>query len=96
MKTPAYGPHFLNRRHFLKSLAAGCAATGTVATRAGENPLSATPKIGVKLPHRALGKTGVTVSALALGGVIGMQLPPSADHDPAAIAETALNLGVTY
>ncbi|HWH71495.1 MAG TPA: aldo/keto reductase, partial [Candidatus Sulfotelmatobacter sp.] len=23
-------------------------------------------------------------------------LPPSADHDPAAIAETALNLGVTY
>lgn len=25
-----------------------------------------------------------------------MQLPPSADHDPAAIAETALNLGVTY
>jgi hypothetical protein len=25
-----------------------------------------------------------------------MQLPPSADHDPAAIAETALGLGVTY
>ena len=36
------------------------------------------------------------VSALALGGVIGMQLPPSAEHDPAAIAEMALNLGITY
>jgi predicted aldo/keto reductase-like oxidoreductase len=31
-----------------------------------------------------------------LGGVIGMQLPPSADHDPAALAETALELGITY
>jgi len=36
------------------------------------------------------------VSILALGGVIGMQLPPSKDHDPAAIAETALDLGITY
>ncbi len=49
-----------------------------------------------KLPRRLLGKTGVEVSALALGGVIGMQLPPSADHDPAALAETALDLGITY
>jgi aryl-alcohol dehydrogenase-like predicted oxidoreductase len=31
-----------------------------------------------------------------LGGVIGMQLPPSDTHDPAAIAETALDLGITY
>jgi hypothetical protein len=38
----------------------------------------------------------VEVSALALGGVIGMQLPPSPDHDPAALAETALDLGITY
>jgi hypothetical protein len=38
----------------------------------------------------------VNVSILALGGVIGMQLSPSEDHDPAAIAETALELGITY
>jgi aryl-alcohol dehydrogenase-like predicted oxidoreductase len=38
----------------------------------------------------------VEVSALALGGVIGMQLPPSPDHDPAALAEAALDLGITY
>jgi len=48
------------------------------------------------MPQRVLGKTNVQVSALALGGVIGMQLPPSAEHDPVAIAEMALNLGVTY
>jgi aryl-alcohol dehydrogenase-like predicted oxidoreductase len=48
------------------------------------------------IPKRILGKTGANVTILALGGVIGMQLPPSKDHDPAAIAETALDLGITY
>ncbi len=48
------------------------------------------------VPRRQLGATGVEVSVLALGGVIGMQLPPSRDHDPAALAEQALNLGITY
>ena len=46
--------------------------------------------------RRRLGKTGVEVTELALGGVIGMQLPPSNDHDPVAIAETALDLGIAY
>ncbi len=48
------------------------------------------------LPRRHLGKTGVEVSALALGGVIGMQQPPSSKFDPAAIADAALNLGISY
>jgi hypothetical protein len=48
------------------------------------------------IPRHSLGRTGVEVSILALGGVIGMQLPPSEKHDPAAIAETALDLGITY
>jgi aryl-alcohol dehydrogenase-like predicted oxidoreductase len=48
------------------------------------------------MPKRSLGKTGVNASILALGGVIGMQLPPSEDHDPVAIAEAALDLGITY
>jgi len=49
-----------------------------------------------RVPRRTLGGTGVEVSILALGGVIGMQLPPSRDHDPSALAEEALNLGITY
>jgi aryl-alcohol dehydrogenase-like predicted oxidoreductase len=48
------------------------------------------------MPRHTLGKTGVEVSVLALGGVIGMQLPPTEKHDPAAIAEAALGLGITY
>src|SRR3954453_4425446 len=49
-----------------------------------------------RVPRRPLGGTGVEVSVLALGGVIGMQLPPSRDHDPGALAEQALDLGITY
>jgi aryl-alcohol dehydrogenase-like predicted oxidoreductase len=82
----------MNRREFLKSLTVACAAAVPVSeSRADEVSSNA-----AKLPHRTLGKTGVTVSALGLGGVIGMQLAPSNDHDPVGIAETALNLGITY
>src|ERR1035441_9464550 len=85
----------MNRREFLKSVTAVC-AVGTQAPTlvAAAAPFSVNG--GSKLPRRLLGKTGVEVSALALGGVTGMQLPPSPDHDPAALAETALDLGITY
>lgn len=86
----------MNRREFLKSAAALCTAGGQAsfgATKSLPPALSRTPG---ELPQRPLGRTGVQVSALALGGVIGMQLPPSADHDPVALAEAALDLGVTY
>ncbi len=86
----------MNRREFLKSLAIACAASGQVSKLGAADATSPQAELSPKLPHRPLGKTGVMVSALALGGVIGMQLPPSAEHDPAAIAETALNLGITY
>ncbi len=92
MNTSAQELFFQTRRQFLKSLTAGCAAATAVTSWAADDAA----KSETKLPHRLLGKTGVEVSALALGGVIGMQLPPSAEHDPAAIADTALNLGVTY
>ena len=84
----------MNRRAFLKTVTAVCAVgTRAPSLMAADAPSSANG--GSKLPRRLLGKTGVEVSALALGGVIGMQLPPSPDHDPAALAETALDLGIT-
>ena len=84
----------MNRREFLKSLAAAYATGVSISeSRAQESIVAgASPKV----PQRKLGKTGVMVSALGLGGVIGMQLAPSAEHDPVGIAETALNLGITY
>jgi len=85
----------MNRREFLKSVTAVC-AVGSQSCALTEAESSSADRVGSKLPHRPLGKTGQEVSALALGGVIRMQLPPSADHDPAALAETALDLGITY
>ena len=86
----------MKRRDFLKTLSAACAVASQSFACAADDSPSSNAKANLKLPRRLLGKTGVEVSALALGGVIGMQLPPSADHDPVALAETALELGITY
>ena len=86
----------MNRREFLKSLAIACTAGSQVPSLCAADITSVQTDLSPKLPHRPLGKTGVMVSALALGGVVGMQLPPSAEHDPVGIAEAALNLGITY
>jgi len=86
----------MRRREFIKA-AAVVAAVGlrshvTAAQKRGGSTTTGQQTI----PRHLLGKTGVEVSILALGGVIGMQLPPSENHDPAAIAEAALDLGITY
>ncbi|UCE49985.1 MAG: aldo/keto reductase [Phycisphaerales bacterium] len=86
----------MNRRQFLETAAA--VATGAVCTQAisRAESVSAIGSEVTAMPKRVLGNTGVDVSILALGGVIGMQLPPSDDHDPVAIAQAALDLGITY
>jgi aryl-alcohol dehydrogenase-like predicted oxidoreductase len=86
----------MNRREFLKSLGVACAAGVGVPEVHARQAADSTPSKIARLPQRALGKTGETVSCLGLGGVIGMSLPPSAEHDPVAIAEAALNLGIAY
>lgn len=85
----------MNRRDFLKSVTAVCAVGCQTPSLAVAEP-SSSSRVVPRLPRRPLGKTGLEVSALALGGVIGMQLPPSVDHDPVVLAETALDLGITY
>ncbi|MDT8301732.1 MAG: aldo/keto reductase [Sedimentisphaerales bacterium] len=87
----------MDRREFLGTIATAV-ATGAICTRPISGVESDKSKIfkEASIPKRVLGKTGANVSILALGGVIGMQLPPSKDHDPAAIAEKALDQGITY
>lgn len=82
----------MKRREFIKAAAITAAVSGL-----------GSPVMGGEwkrrpgaMPRQVLGKTGVEVSVLALGGVIGMKLPPSETHDPVAIAETALDLGINY
>ena len=84
------------RREFIQAtVAVGIGGLRSVTQASGETHRSE-DVARLTIPRRPLGKTGVEVSILAMGGVIGMQLPPSEDHDPVAIAETALDLGITY
>ena len=79
----------MKRREFVKVMGALSVASPTPPRRGAINDAKG-------VPRRSLGSTGVDVSVLALGGVIGMQLPPSRDHDPSGLAEQCLNLGITY
>jgi len=86
----------MRRREFIKAMAVAGAGLGCCAAAAAERQSGPTTSGQQAIPRHSLGKTGVEVSILALGGVIGMQLPPSDKHDPAAIAEAAIDLGITY
>lgn len=86
----------MRRREFIKTVAAAGIIGLDAGGLASGRELRAESAGPQSLPGRPLGKTGVEVSVLALGGVIGMQLPPSKDHDPAALAELALDSGITY
>ncbi len=48
------------------------------------------------LPARPLGKTGVQVPVLALGGYTGMKEPRTDQFDPVRLAHAALDAGVRY
>jgi aryl-alcohol dehydrogenase-like predicted oxidoreductase len=85
----------MKRREFIRVAVMAGAGLGSCVTAAGGRSSAATTGRAA-IPRHTLGKTGAEVSILALGGVIGMQLPPSEKHDPAALAETALDLGITY
>lgn len=85
----------MKRREFIQSVI-GAAALPLHLPAPGMHASAAPADGASRLPARTLGKTGVEVSALALGGVIGMQREPSPDFDPVAIAEAALQAGVTY
>src|SRR5258706_10231606 len=88
----------MERLEFIKSVPALTLASSLppATSFANADPAPAAPPSAAGMPRRILGKTGVEVSAMVLGGAIGMWLPPSATHDPSGIAELALNLGITY
>jgi aryl-alcohol dehydrogenase-like predicted oxidoreductase len=52
---------------------------------------------GIKsIPRRELGRTGVKVSILTLGGVAAMAEVPTRDFHPGEMADAALNAGINY
>jgi len=79
----------MERREFLGSLAAAVASGGLSQTSRGGEAARAIPK-------RLLGKTGVEVTCLALGGVVGMQRPRTKEFDAADLCNAAIDMGITY
>lgn len=48
------------------------------------------------IPRRVLGKTGIEVSCLIIGGVSGMMARPTSEFDPSNLAGAALDAGINY
>lgn len=80
----------MNRREFVKR-AAAVVATST----AGARGQQASPAQSA-IPRRPLGKTGVDVPVLILGGVAGMKQAPTLSFHPAQLADAALDAGINY
>lgn len=87
----------MRRREFLGTMAAVVAggATCTRPTLETESRKHEKSKKQV-IPRRVLGKTGVKVSALILGGVVAMKEAPTARFHPAELANAALDAGINY
>ena len=82
----------MSRRGFLKFAAAG--AAGAAMAGLGSSAAAFNPPAG-KMPTRLLGKTGATVSILALGGQSAMTDFP--DDDMAAkFVNDCIDSGITY
>lgn len=79
----------MDRREFLTTV--GAAGGLALAARNAEAAGAAAP-----LPKRRLGKTGVEVTVLALGGFTGMKEPRTAKLDPVELANAAIDAGIRY
>jgi aryl-alcohol dehydrogenase-like predicted oxidoreductase len=80
----------MNRREFVKR-----GAAVVVASAAGARGQQAGPGKSA-IPRRPLGKTGVDVPVLILGGVAGMKQAPTLSFHPAQLADFALDAGIDY
>jgi predicted aldo/keto reductase-like oxidoreductase len=84
--------HGVSRRQFLET--SGLAAGAVAAVPALASPLAADATATTKLPHRALGRTGASVSILALGCGSRFLMYPA--DQATAVLEKAVGLGIDY
>jgi aryl-alcohol dehydrogenase-like predicted oxidoreductase len=87
----------MDRRKFMENLAtitvAGAASLHLNFAHGKDKNLEMVKK---GIPKRILGKTGVEVTTLILGGVSGMMQKPTTEFHPAELANAALDLGINY
>lgn len=87
----------MNRRQFIGALVTAVAAgTSCVQTKSGSKSQERQKLNKQAIPKRVLGKTGVEVSVLILGGFVAMKEAPTAKFHPAELANAALDAGINY
>jgi aryl-alcohol dehydrogenase-like predicted oxidoreductase len=86
----------MDRRKFMGTMVS-LSAAGTLGLgfKLEEEVINSDVRKG-SIPRRKLGKTGVEVSCLIIGGVSGMMALPTKDFDPAELANAALDSGINY
>jgi len=84
----------MDRRTFIGTMASAAVASASQPrfTLAEQQRRSEEPAI----PRRVLGRTGVEVSELIIGGVVAMKEKPTAEFHPAELANAALDAGINY
>jgi len=80
----------------MQKMAAMAAAVPVIGQMDSAGFLTDTQKKKGVLPKRVLGRTGVEVSVLVLGGVSGMGMKPTSEFNPADLANAAIDAGITY
>jgi uncharacterized protein len=87
----------MDRRKFMEKLAVGAVAGNALFSTDISGLLRQGPDKKVNtIPKRLLGKTGVEVPVLIIGGVAGMLMKPTAEFNPSVLASAALDAGITY
>jgi len=82
----------VSRREFLET--SGLAAGAVAAMPTLRPPLAGDAAVGTKLPHRTLGRTGASVSILAMGCGSRFLMYPA--DQATAVLEKAVGLGIDY
>ena len=85
----------MDRRDFMQKMAAMAIAGSAIVQVDTIEKEKASLRKSV-IPKRVLGKTGVEVSVLVLGGVSGMGMKPTDEFYPPDLANAAIDAGITY
>jgi aryl-alcohol dehydrogenase-like predicted oxidoreductase len=87
----------MDRRKFVGTLATVSVA-GSLGIKFNQDEISdfKTEPKKTRIAKRILGKTGVEVPVVVLGGVAGMALKPAKEFYPAELANAALDAGINY
>jgi len=86
----------MDRRRFMETATAAVMSLNRGPLSWSAEPNASSQPSTASLPKRPLGKTGVEVCVLILGGVVAMKEPPTPTFHPAELANAALDAGITY